>query len=376
MTSTDDRLRVDLGDRSYDILVGSGLLQDAGGKIREAAGTGRCWVVTDENVAPLYLDTVTASLDAAGLSTQSIVLPAGEGTKAFETLERIVDAVLDGAPERSSTLIALGGGVIGDITGFAASVILRGINFVQIPTTLLAQVDSSVGGKTGLNTRHGKNLAGAFYQPRLVIADTGTLDTLPRRELLAGYAEVVKYGLIRDAGFYDWLEQNAGAVIDGEGKAGAAARQYAVRTSCTAKADVVAEDERENGVRALLNFGHTFGHALEAETGFGAELLHGEAVAIGMIMALEMSVMLGLCPRADADRVRRHFTATGLPTGLPATQGRRWDAATLIHHMGHDKKVVDGQVTFILARCIGDAFVSRDVDLGDVERLLENTIAA
>lgn len=376
MTATDNNLRVDLADRSYDILVGSGLLDSVGDAVLEAAGGGRCWIVTDENVAPLYLDTVRNSLDRAGLQVEAIVLPAGESTKAFTTLENIVNTVLDDAPERSSTLIALGGGVIGDITGFAASVILRGINFIQIPTTLLAQVDSSVGGKTGMNTRHGKNLAGAFYQPKLVIADTASLDTLPRREVLAGYAEVVKYGLIRDAGFYDWLEKNGDAVIGGHGETGAAARQYAVRTSCAAKASIVAEDERENGVRALLNFGHTFGHALEAETGFGAELLHGEAVAIGMVMALEMSAMLGLCPQPDVDRVRRHFTALGLPTGLPSAQGRRWDAATLIRHMGHDKKVVDGRVTFILARAIGDAFVSRDVDSADVERLLENAIAA
>jgi 3-dehydroquinate synthase len=381
MTDSDDRktgdsLRVDLGDRSYDILVGAGVLASAGTAIRAAAGGGRCWVVTDETVAPLYLDTVMASLQAAGLEAQSIILPAGEGTKAFATLESIVNTVLDAAPERSSTLIALGGGVVGDVTGFAASVILRGINFVQIPTTLLAQVDSSVGGKTGINTRHGKNLAGAFYQPKLVIADTGVLDTLPQRELLAGYAEVVKYGLIRDAGFFDWLEANAGAVIGGDGEAGRTARQYAVRTSCAAKSAVVAEDERENGVRALLNFGHTFGHALEAETGFGPELLHGEAVAIGMIMALDMSVALGLCPQPAADRVRRHFAATGLPTGLPSAQGRRWDPATLVRHMGHDKKVRDGRVTFILARGIGDAFVSRDVNLDDVERLLKDAIAA
>ena len=376
MTATDNILRVDLGDRSYDIVVGSGFLESAGDAVRNAAGGGRCWIVTDENVAPLYLETVRKSLEQAGLQGQAIILPAGESTKSFATLENIINTVLDDAPERSSTLIALGGGVVGDITGFAASIILRGVNFVQIPTTLLAQVDSSVGGKTGMNTRHGKNLAGAFYQPKLVIADTTTLDTLPRRELLAGYAEVVKYGLIRDAGFYDWLEKNGDAVIGGDGQTGAAARHYAVRTSCAAKASVVAEDERENGVRALLNFGHTFGHALEAETGFGAELLHGEAVAIGMVMALEMSAMLGLCRQPDVDRVRRHFTSLGLPTGLPAAQGRQWDSTTLIHHMGHDKKVVDGRVTFILARAIGDAFVSRDVDMGDVERLLENTIAA
>jgi 3-dehydroquinate synthase len=376
MTDTKANLRVDLGDRSYDILVGDGLLSGAGSTIQKAAGNGRCWVVTDETVAPLYLDTVMGSLRDAGLASQSIVLPAGEGTKTFATLESIVNTVLDGTPERNSTLIALGGGVIGDITGFSASVILRGINFVQIPTTLLAQVDSSVGGKTGLNTRHGKNLAGAFYQPKLVIADTGVLDTLPRRELLAGYAEVVKYGLIRDAGFFEWLDKNGEAVISGDGDAGKKARQYAVRASCAAKAAVVAEDERENGVRALLNFGHTFGHALEAETGFGPELLHGEAVAIGMIMATEMSVMLGLCPQSESDKVRRHFAAIGLPAELPSAQRRRWDPATLINHMGHDKKVRDGRVTFILSRGIGEAFVSRDVDLGDVERLLHNAIAA
>ena len=376
MTKTGTTLRVELGDRSYDILVDDGLLAGAGTAIREAAGSGRCWVVTDETVAPLYLDTIMGSLQDVGLTARSIVLPAGEGTKTFSTLESIVNTVLDDAPERNSTLIALGGGVIGDITGFAASVILRGINFVQIPTTLLAQVDSSVGGKTGLNTRHGKNLAGAFFQPKLVIADTGVLDTLPRRELLAGYAEVVKYGLIRDAGFFEWLYENGAAVISGDGEAGKNARQYAVRTSCAAKAAVVAEDERENGVRALLNFGHTFGHALEAETGFGSELLHGEAVAIGMIMATEMSVMLDLCPQSDSDSVRRHFTAIGLPTELPPAQGRRWDPATLIDHMGHDKKVRDGRVTFILSRGIGEAFVSREVDLGDVERLLHNAIAA
>lgn len=381
MTDNDDRkpgdnLRVDLGDRSYDILVGADLLASAGTAIRAAAGGGRCWVVTDDTVAPLYLDTVMTSLQAAGLEAQSIILPAGEATKAFATLESILNTVLDGAPERNSTLIALGGGVVGDVTGFAASIILRGINFVQVPTTLLAQVDSSVGGKTGINTRHGKNLAGAFYQPKLVIADTGVLDTLPHRELLAGYAEVVKYGLIRDAGFFDWLEANAGAVISGDGEAGRTARQYAVRTSCAAKAAVVAADERENGVRALLNFGHTFGHALEAETGFGPELLHGEAVAIGMIMALDMSVAMGLCPQPASDRVRRHFAAAGLPTGMPSAQGRHWDSATLVRHMGHDKKVRDGRVTFILARGIGDAFVSREVNLDDVERLLKDAIAA
>ena len=372
MTGYKDALRLDLGDRSYDIAVGDGVLETAGTAIRAAAGNGKCWIVTDETVAAGYLAPLEESLKAAGLSARTIILAPGEGSKSFTTLESVVNTVLDGAPERSSTLIALGGGVIGDLTGFAASIILRGINFVQIPTTLLAQVDSSVGGKTGINTRHGKNLAGAFYQPKLVIADTAVLDTLPRRELLAGYAEVLKYGLIRDAGFFDWLEQNGPAVLDGDGDA----RAHAVRESCAAKAAVVAEDERENGVRALLNFGHTFGHALEAETGFGAELLHGEAVAIGMIMALELSAMLDLCPAADVDRVRRHYAATGLPMTVPTAQNRRWDPATLIRHMGHDKKVQDGKVTFILARGIGGAFVARNVNIDDVERLLDRAVAA
>ena len=372
MTGSQDSLRLDLGDRSYDIAVGTGVLETAGPAIRAAAGTGKCWIVTDETVAATYLSLLEKSLQAAGLNPQTIVLPPGEKSKSFATVEKVVNTVLDGSPERSSTLIALGGGVIGDLTGFAASIILRGINFVQILTTLLAQVDSSVGGKTGINTRHGKNLAGAFYQPKLVIADTGVLDTLPRRELLAGYAEVIKYGLIRDPGFFDWLEQNGTAVLDGDGEA----RAYAVRASCAAKAAVVAGDERENGVRALLNFGHTFGHALEAETGFSAELLHGEAVAIGMIMALELSAMLDLCPASDVERVRRHYTATGLPMTVPTAQNRRWDPATLIRHMGHDKKVQNGKVTFILALGIGDAFVARDVNLDDVERLLDQAVAA
>ncbi len=372
MSDAPERLRVELGDRSYDILIGPGLVEGCGTAIRDAIGKRRCWIVTDETVAPLYLAKTEASMRDAGLSVSSIVLPAGEATKSFPMVERVIGEVLDGAPERSAALVALGGGVIGDITGFAASAILRGISFVQIPTTLLSQVDSSVGGKTGINTRHGKNLVGAFYQPKLVIADTGVLDTLPRRELLAGYAEVVKYGLIRDPGFFAWLEENGADLIAGNMEA----RKHAVKTSCAAKAAVVAEDEREQDVRALLNFGHTFGHALEAETGFSAELLHGEAVSIGMIMAFELSERLGLCPAPDVARVKAHFADVGLPMALPTAQGRRWNAATLVAHMGHDKKVKDGRVTFILVRGIGDAFIARDIDLAEVERLLAGRIAA
>ena len=370
MTADTDSLRVDLGERSYDIVVGESLLANTGDYVKSAAGGGTCWIVSDDNVAPRYLDSVAGSLRDAGIDTHDIILPAGEESKNFGTVETVVNAVLDGAPERSSTLVALGGGVIGDITGFAASQILRGINFVQIPTTLLAQVDSSVGGKTGINTRHGKNLAGAFYQSRLVLADTSVLDTLPRRELLAGYAEVVKYGLIRDAAFFAWLEENGAAVIAGDRDA----RRYAVTQSCAAKAAIVAEDEREKSVRALLNFGHTFGHALEAETGFGSEMLHGEAVAIGMIMALDLSVRIGLCPAAELDRALAHFETTGLPASVGGN--RRWDPATLIGHMGHDKKVRDGRITFILARAIGDAFIARDVDLAAVEDMLRDAVAA
>ena len=372
MTDSKDSLRLELGHRSYDIAVGGGLLDTSGPAIHSATGGGKCWIVTDETVAATYLAPLEGSLHAAGLAAETIIVPPGEASKNFTTVEKIVNSVLDGAPERSSTMIALGGGVIGDLTGFAASIILRGINFVQIPTTLLAQVDSSVGGKTGINTRHGKNLAGAFYQPKLVIADTCVLDTLPRRELLAGYAEVLKYGLIRDMGFFEWLEQNGAALLNGDSDA----RAFAVRASCAAKAAVVAQDEHENGVRALLNFGHTFGHALEAETGYGVELLHGEAVAIGMMMALELSAMLNLCAAADIDRVRRHYETTGLPMTVPKMQKRNWDPAMLVRHMGHDKKIQDGKIRFILVRAIGEAFVAGDVNLDDVQRLLNRAVAA
>lgn len=372
MSADTDRLHVDLGGRGYDIVVGQGLIDGLGASVRETVGARPCWIVTDETVGSLYLDRAVASLAAAGFTVRSIVLPAGEATKNFSTIERIVNEVLDGAPERSAALIALGGGVVGDVTGFAASIILRGINLIQVPTTLLSQVDSSVGGKTGVNTRHGKNLAGTFYQPRLVLADTDTLNTLPRREILAGYAEVVKYGLIRDVAFFEWLETNAGALIEGDPEA----RRRAVLTSCAAKAAIVAEDERENDVRALLNLGHTFGHALEAETGFSDELLHGEAVAIGIVMAFDLSVALGLCDPAAAARVRHHFRQTGLPTTVPATGRRQWDAARLVAHMSHDKKVRDGKIAFILARAIGDAFISTDVELSSAIGVIEDAVAA
>lgn len=350
-------VQIDLGDRSYDIRIGAGLIESAGDALQDVVRRRPAFVVTDETVADLHLPRLTDALGAADFETVSIVLAPGEATKRFEVLEALCSEVLDHRPERGSALIAFGGGVIGDLTGVAASLILRGIDFIQIPTTLLAQVDSSVGGKTGINTRHGKNLVGSFYQPRRVLADVGVLDTLPPRELLAGYAEVVKYGLIGDAPFYDWLEQNGTALIDGD----MAARRHAVEVSCRAKARVVADDERETGQRALLNFGHTFGHALEAETGFGDRLLHGEAVAIGMLLAMDLSARMGLCPESDVRRTRDHFEAIGLPTEARGYLGNASSTDALIAHMRQDKKVSDGKLTFILSRGIGDAFISREV---------------
>ena len=363
---------VALGERSYDILVGAGLLADAARYVAPLITRPPVVVVTDRNVAALHLDALARSLDGAGVGHEEIILEAGEQTKDFATLERLIEGILDTHPERRSAVIALGGGVVGDITGVAASLVLRGIDFIQIPTTLLAQVDSSVGGKTAVNTRHGKNLVGTFYQPRLVLADTGVLDTLDRRELKAGYAEVVKYGLLGDPAFFAWLEDNGQAVLDGD----AEARRHAVVTCCAAKAEIVAGDERETGRRALLNLGHTFGHALEAECGYGADLLHGEAVAIGIVLAYDLSAALGLCGHDDARRVRRHFTDIGLPTGLDALGPRSWDAAALVDHMRHDKKVQGGRINFVLVRGIGDAFLAADVGASDVLRHLEGAIAA
>jgi 3-dehydroquinate synthase len=294
-------------------------------------------------------------------------VPPGESSKSFEVLEKVCDGLIAARIERSDVVIALGGGVVGDLAGFAAAIVRRGVDYVQVPTSLLAQVDSSVGGKTAIDTSHGKNLVGAFYQPKLVLIDIDTLKTLPKREILAGYAEVVKYGLLGDMKFFAWCEKNGPALRDGD----AAARAYAVLESCRAKAEVVAEDEREDGRRALLNLGHTFGHALEAATGFGPELLHGEAISIGMVMAFDLSVTLGLCPAADAARVRAHFKAMGLPTGLDALGNRRPDTASLIAKMRRDKKVRGGAITFILVRGIGQAFIARDVDMAEVERLLD-----
>jgi 3-dehydroquinate synthase len=360
------RLRVELDDRAYDILVGPGLIAGAGEHLLPLMRRRQAIVVTDEIVAKAHLAPLLGSLDAAGIIHQTIVLPPGEGTKDLGHFGRLVDDVLACGIERGTMLVALGGGVVGDICGFAAATLLRGIDFVQIPTTLLAQVDSSVGGKTAINTIAGKNLLGAFYQPRLVLADTGALATLPHREMLAGYAEMVKYGLIADAQFFDWLDAEGGKVCERE----PAALTHAVVISCRMKAEIVAGDERETGdSRALLNFGHTFGHALEAETGFSDALLHGEAVALGMVLAFDFAVRLGVASGQDATRVRRHIAAIGLPTELGAV-GLAHKADHLLAHMAKDKKVRDGRITLILPRRIGDAYVMRNAETEDLRAFL------
>ncbi|MEC4592915.1 MULTISPECIES: 3-dehydroquinate synthase [Nitrospirillum] len=366
-------VHVNLADRSYDVLVGSGLIEGAGSLVAPIAGKRPLIILSDETVAPLYLGTLTRSLEAAGARVlDPIVVPAGEATKSFHHLEAVLEILLSRGIERGAMLVALGGGVIGDLGGFAAAIALRGLDFIQVPTTLLSQVDSSVGGKTGINSRQGKNLIGAFHQPRLVLADIGALDSLPRREVLAGYAEVVKYGLIDRPDFFTWLEGNGPALVAGD----AALRTAAVKESVAAKAAIVAQDEREGGVRALLNLGHTFGHALEAEMGYGGELLHGEAVGIGMVMAFDLSVRLGLCPPDDLARMRHHLTTVGLPTGAAYLAKGRWTVDALMAHMAKDKKVKDGGITFILARGIGQAFAARGIDPEPVRAVVAAALAA
>jgi 3-dehydroquinate synthase len=350
-------LRVALDRRGYDIHIGAGLLARAGALIEPVTRQKRAVIVTDANVATYHLAALTKSLDAARIAHHEIVLPPGEQTKDFTHFARLCEDILTLGIERGTPLIALGGGVVGDLAGFAAATLLRGLDYVQIPTTLLAQVDSAVGGKTAIDTPQGKNLVGAFHQPVLVLADTATLATLPRRELLAGYAEVVKYGVIRDAGFFAWLEAHNAALLAGD----EAARDHAVRRSLEIKAQVVAADERESGERAILNYGHSFGHALEAETGFGDALLHGEAVALGMCLAGDLAVRLGHWQAADAARVTRLLSASGLRTSLSALPQRVRDPATLLSHMRRDKKVRNGRVTLILPHRIGEVFVTADV---------------
>jgi 3-dehydroquinate synthase len=366
LQAASERLRVALGERAYDIIVGPDLVGQAGREILPLMRRRHAVVVTDETVARHYLAPLRDSLAEAGITHHTVVLPPGEETKDLDHFGRLAEEILACGIERGSMLVALGGGVVGDITGFAAATLLRGIDFTQIPTTLLAQVDSSVGGKTGINTEMGKNLIGAFYQPRLVLADTGTLSTLPRRELLAGYAEIVKYGLIRDAEFFAWCERQGNALCALEPDP----IRHAVMTSCRMKAAIVAIDEREEGDRALLNFGHTFGHALEIETGFSSRLLHGEAVALGMVLAFDFAARLQLVPAAEGERVRRHFAATGLPTRLTDVGLSGISAERLLNRMGKDKKVRDGRIALILPRRIGDAFVMKNAPADELRDFL------
>jgi 3-dehydroquinate synthase len=367
MTET---VRVDLGARSYDVRIGAGLIARAGAEIAPLLRRPQVAVVTDDRVAPLHLAPLQAGLAAAGIASQALVLPAGEGTKDWANLARCVEWLLEARVERRDVVVALGGGVIGDLVGFAAAVLRRGVRFVQVPTTLLAQVDSSVGGKTGINTAQGKNLVGVFHQPSLVLADIAALDTLPARDFLSGYGEVVKYGLLGDAAFFDWLEQAGPAILAGD----RAARQRAVLRSVEMKAGIVARDETEEGERALLNLGHTFCHALERATGYSDRLLHGEGVAVGCALAFDLSARLGLAAQETPGRVRAHLQAMGMTARLRDIAGPLGSAETLLDHMAQDKKVVDGRLRFILVRGIGQAFVTDEVPRSAVLEMLHEEL--
>jgi 3-dehydroquinate synthase len=344
---------VPLGARAYDVRIGAGLIDRAGAEIAPLLARPRVAIVTDETVAPLHLPALTAALQAEGIEHSALVLPAGEGTKSWPQLTACVEWLLEQQVERRDVVLALGGGVIGDLVGFAAAILRRGVRFVQLPTTLLSQVDSSVGGKTGINSPRGKNLIGAFHQPALVLADIAVLDTLSPRDFLAGYGEVAKYGLLGDACFFDWLEEHAPRLRDDM-----ALRQHAVAHSVAMKAGIVTRDETEQGERALLNLGHTFGHALEAATSYSSRLLHGEGVAIGCALAFDLSARMGLCSQEAPSRVLAHLRQMGMPARLSDVAGELPDNDALIALMGQDKKVVDGRLNFVLARGIGEAFVS------------------
>jgi 3-dehydroquinate synthase len=360
-------VHVPLGDRAYDILIGADLLDSAGERLKAQFPGRRFGIVTDTEVARAQLPRLRRSLEAAGIGYAEIVLPNGESTKSFARLGEVVEGLLAARLERGDLVIALGGGVIGDLAGFAAAIARRGMAFVQMPTSLLAQVDSSVGGKTGINSPHGKNLIGAFHQPRLVLADLSTLDTLPPREFAAGYAEVVKYGLIDDAEFFYWLEANRAEIF-----AGGPARAEAIAHACASKTRFVLADEKETGVRALLNLGHTFGHALEKATGYSARLLHGEGVAIGMVLAHGFSARLGLAASQDTGRIAAHLRAAGLPTRLAEIEGELPPTPVLMDAIAQDKKVVRGALTFILTRGIGLAFIENKVDAAAVAAFIED----
>jgi 3-dehydroquinate synthase len=366
-----NRVAVDLGARSYEVRIGPGLIDRAGVEIAPLLARRRVAVVTDETVAALHLPALTAALETEGIAVAALALPAGEATKGWQSLARTTEWLLEQKVERRDVVIALGGGVIGDLVGFSAAILRRGVRFVQLPTTLLAQVDSSVGGKTGINTAQGKNLVGSFHQPSLVLADIGVLDTLAGRDFLSGYGEVVKYGLLGDEAFFDWLEAQGSALKAGD----RAARLHAVTRSVEMKAGIVSRDETEEGERALLNLGHTFCHALEKATGYSDRLLHGEGVAIGCALAFDLSARLGLCAQEVPSRVRAHLAMMGMKVDLADIPGDLPDADGLITLMGQDKKVVDGRLRFILARGIGQAFVAEDVPGDTVRALLSDALA-
>ena len=363
-------VNVGLGSRAYDIVIDRGVAESLASRIAALKPGARLAIVTDENVARAHLDSVEAQLSAAGMTASRIVVPPGEGSKSFASFERVCDALIAARIERNDLIVAFGGGVVGDLAGYAAASVRRGLDFVQVPTTLLAQVDSSVGGKTGINSRHGKNLVGAFHQPILVLADTALLDTLPPRDFRAGYAELAKFGLLGDAGFFAWLEANWQDAF-----AGGPAREHAIAIACRGKAAIVARDERETGERALLNLGHTFGHAFEAAAGFSDRLLHGEAVSLGIVCAFEFSTRLGLLPSNEAGRVAHHLAAVGLPTHLRDVPALPANADALMELIAQDKKVKRGKLTFILVRGIGNAFVAPDIDPAQVHAFLEQKLS-
>ena len=365
-------VHVPLGDRAYDIHIGCSIVNNISHFIKPFLRRDRLVIVTDSNVALLHLSTLTEALDAAGISHASLTLPVGEHTKSWPFLSQTIDFFLNERVERNDVVIALGGGVIGDLVGFAAAILRRGVRFIQVPTSLLAQVDSSVGGKTGINAPQGKNLVGAFHQPSLVLADIDVLATLAQRDFLAGYGEVVKYGLLGNEAFFDWLEQNGHSLANGN----IAMRTEAVRMSCQMKADIIVRDETEQGERALLNLGHTFCHALEAAVGYSERLLHGEGVAIGCALAFETSARLGLCPQEAPSRVRAHFRSMGMKTDICDIAGHLPKAAELLALMAQDKKVVGGKLNFIMSHGIGNSFVTSDVPTELVLSVLEDAISS
>ena len=370
--SEHNKLRINLKENSYDIIIEHGLLSELGALISKKFGKPKTFIVTDSNIAVHWLKQTIESLSAQGMSPKVLEVPVGESTKSFINLEKIIDQLLESKVDRDSVLVALGGGVIGDLAGFAGAITLRGIKVIQVPTTLLSQVDSSVGGKTGVNVRQGKNLVGSFHQPSLVAIDTQVLQTLPSRQLFAGYAEVLKYGLIKDRSFFDWLELNGKKVLEGD----KLAQQFAIFTSCRIKAEIVEADEKEKNLRAILNFGHTFGHALEAEAGYDGNLLHGEAVSIGMVLAIELSKSLGYLSGQDAGRAVEYIRNIGLPTNINSIEGSTsWHPDGIIQHMQHDKKVSNGQLRFVLIKGIGEAYLTADVERNDIYNVIEKSLS-